>query len=72
MTQSASDAFSTIGLKNHALQSSYAMAENVFAVTQSQIDRLDSKQRVEEIARMLGGIEITATTRKHARELLAS
>lgn len=40
--------------------------------TQSQIDRLDSKQRVEEIARMLGGIEITATTRKHARELLAS
>jgi acyl-CoA synthetase (AMP-forming)/AMP-acid ligase II len=33
------DAFSSIGLKNHALQSSYAMAENVFAVTQSQIDR---------------------------------
>jgi DNA repair protein RecN (Recombination protein N) len=27
---------------------------------------------VEEVARMLGGIEITATTRKHARELLAS
>jgi len=40
--------------------------------TVSQIDGLDSKQRVEEIARMLGGIEITATTRKHARELLAS
>ncbi|MES2106363.1 MAG: DNA repair protein RecN [Pseudomonadota bacterium] len=38
----------------------------------SQIDGLDNKQRVEEIARMLGGIEITATTRKHARELLAS
>ena len=32
---------------------------------------LDNKQRVEEIARMLGGVEITATTRKHARELLA-
>ena len=29
-------------------------------------------ERVEEIARMLGGLEITATTRKHARELLAS
>ena len=40
--------------------------------TLSHIERLDNKQRVEEIARMLGGIEITATTRKHARELLAS
>jgi DNA repair protein RecN (Recombination protein N) len=40
--------------------------------TVSSIDALDAKGRVEEIARMLGGIEITATTRKHARELLAS
>jgi DNA repair protein RecN (Recombination protein N) len=39
--------------------------------TFSQINALDNKQRVEEIARMLGGLEITATTRKHARELLA-
>ena len=39
--------------------------------TVSRIDLLDAKTRVEEIARMLGGIEITATTRKHARELLA-
>lgn len=39
--------------------------------TTSHIAALDSKQRVEEIARMLGGLEITATTRKHARELLA-
>jgi len=39
--------------------------------TVSQIEVLDSKSRVEEIARMLGGLEITATTRKHARELLA-
>jgi DNA repair protein RecN (Recombination protein N) len=38
----------------------------------SRIDVLDSKARVEEVARMLGGLEITATTRKHARELLAS
>ena len=38
--------------------------------TISQIERLDRTQRVEEIARMLGGVEITATTRKHARELL--
>ena len=33
---------------------------------------LDKRARVEEVARMLGGLEITATTRKHARELLAS
>lgn len=39
--------------------------------TVSQIAALDAKSRVEEIARMLGGLEITATTRKHARELLA-
>ena len=40
--------------------------------TVSRIDVLDSRSRVEEVARMLGGIEITETTRKHARELLAS
>ncbi len=40
--------------------------------TVSHIDVLDAKGRVEEVARMLGGLEITATTRKHARELLAS
>jgi DNA repair protein RecN (Recombination protein N) len=40
--------------------------------TVSSIAALDSRSRVEEVARMLGGLEITATTRKHARELLAS
>ncbi len=39
--------------------------------TFSHINALDNKERIEEIARMLGGLEITATTRKHARELLA-
>jgi DNA repair protein RecN (Recombination protein N) len=37
----------------------------------SQITPLDRKSRVDEIARMLGGIEITDTTRKHAREMLS-
>jgi DNA repair protein RecN (Recombination protein N) len=37
----------------------------------SQITPLDRKSRVDEIARMLGGIEITETTRKHAREMLS-
>jgi DNA repair protein RecN (Recombination protein N) len=36
----------------------------------SAITRLDKKARVDEIARMLGGVEITSTTRKHAMELL--
>ncbi len=39
--------------------------------TTSSIRTLGRADRVEEIARMLGGVEITATTRKHARELLA-
>ena len=39
--------------------------------TISHIAVLDTKARIEEIARMLGGLEITATTRKHAKELLA-
>ena len=39
-------------------------------VTLSHIQILKGEQRVEEIARMLGGVKITATTRKHAAELL--
>jgi DNA repair protein RecN (Recombination protein N) len=38
----------------------------------SRIALLDRKARVDEIARMLGGVEITDTTRKHAREMLAA
>ena len=37
---------------------------------QSSVQRLDREGRIEELARMLGGAEITATTRKHAAELL--
>ena len=37
----------------------------------SRMIQLDRKTRIEEVARMLGGQEITDTTRKHARELLA-
>ncbi len=39
-------------------------------VTLSHIAVLDGKQRIEEIARMLGGVKITETTRKHAAEML--
>jgi DNA repair protein RecN (Recombination protein N) len=37
----------------------------------SRIGMIDRKGRIEELARMLGGVEITETTRKHAREMLA-
>ncbi|HJW02553.1 MAG TPA: DNA repair protein RecN [Azospira sp.] len=40
------------------------------ATIKSRVTTLDQGGRVEEIARMLGGVEITATTRQHARELL--
>ncbi|MDE2423719.1 MAG: DNA repair protein RecN [Betaproteobacteria bacterium] len=36
----------------------------------SHVEVLSTQQRVEEIARMLGGIDITATTLKHAKEML--
>jgi DNA repair protein RecN (Recombination protein N) len=39
-------------------------------VVRSQVTPLEGKARIEELARMLGGTEITATTRKHAAELL--
>ncbi|HEY8099213.1 MAG TPA: DNA repair protein RecN [Burkholderiaceae bacterium] len=45
---------------------------SVAGKTVSRIGALDNKGRVEEVARMLGGLEITATTRKHAQELLTS
>ena len=39
-------------------------------LTQTQIQTLTEKERVEEISRMLGGIEITKQTRAHAKEML--
>lgn len=38
--------------------------------TCTRITLLDDKERLEEIARMIGGEKITPTTRNHARELL--
>jgi len=39
--------------------------------TLSTIVTLNQTSRVEEIARMLGGLELTETTRQHAQEMLA-
>ncbi len=52
--------------KNHWQVSKQARDGQVL----SRIEVLDPQQRIEEIARMLGGVEITATTRRHAAEML--
>jgi DNA repair protein RecN (Recombination protein N) len=38
--------------------------------TLSHIAKLDVAKRIDEVARMLGGVEITQTTRQHATEML--
>ncbi|WP_284446522.1 DNA repair protein RecN [Fluviibacter phosphoraccumulans] len=48
-------------------QVSKEKAEGVF---QSRVQSLDDAARIEEIARMLGGVEITERTRAHAAEML--
>ena len=40
--------------------------------TLSAVTPLDAAARIEEIARMLGGVHITDTTRQHAAEMLAT
>ncbi len=40
--------------------------------TRTQVHTLSEDERMEEIARMLGGKKITASTREHAREMLQS
>jgi DNA repair protein RecN (Recombination protein N) len=44
----------------------------VSGATRSRVVALDDRARIEEIARMLGGVEITATTRRHAAEMLGA
>nr|WP_242479387.1 DNA repair protein RecN [Lamprobacter modestohalophilus] len=40
------------------------------AQTFTEISPLDTEQRIDEVARMLGGTEMTTTTRAHAAEML--
>jgi DNA repair protein RecN (Recombination protein N) len=52
---------------HHHLQ----VSKNVLQeTTYANIKQLDDQQRIEEIARMLGGIEITPQTLAHAQEML--
>ena len=39
-------------------------------VTRTHVRRLDQAERIDELARMLGGVKITRQTREHAREML--
>jgi DNA repair protein RecN (Recombination protein N) len=38
--------------------------------THTDVSRLETQERIDEIARMLGGVEITTTTRNHAAEMV--
>ncbi len=38
--------------------------------TRTTLSTLNEDEKVEELARMLGGVEITSTTREHAREMI--
>ncbi len=48
----------------------YVEKNNQTDVTSSNVRLLKSEERVEEIARMLGGVNITANTLAHAQEML--
>jgi DNA repair protein RecN (Recombination protein N) len=39
-------------------------------VTSSTVTRLSDEQRINEVARMLGGVTITENTLAHAKEML--
>jgi len=41
-------------------------------ITRTVVSSLTSAERVEELARMLGGVEITDRTRDHAAEMLTA
>jgi DNA repair protein RecN (Recombination protein N) len=56
-----------ISSAHHHLQVRKQVVDNR---TSSTADYLDMEQRVNEVARMLGGIEITDKTRAHAQEMI--
>ena len=48
----------------------FVRKQSVDGRTQTSVSQLTSAERLEELARMLGGVEITDRTRAHAAELL--
>lgn len=56
-----------------AAQAHYQLQVNKKQLSKSthiEVSLLDEKQRIEEIARMLGGVKLTEKTRLHAQEML--
>ncbi len=53
-----------------AQQHMFVLKEVKKGATFTRVQALESKARVEEIARMLGGVEITTQTRAHAKDML--
>ncbi|WP_394754452.1 DNA repair protein RecN [Crenothrix sp.] len=54
-----------------AHQHLYVSKSHTTDVTSSNVRLLEEPERIEEIARMLGGVNITANTLAHAKEMLA-
>jgi DNA repair protein RecN (Recombination protein N) len=53
-----------------AHQHLYVSKNTAKAITSSSVRQLNAKERLTEIARMLGGVNITENTLKHAEEML--
>ena len=54
-------------LADHHLQVHKSSSKNE---TRTEVAELSDEERIEEIARMLGGIQVTEQSREHAREML--
>ncbi|MEQ1635953.1 MAG: DNA repair protein RecN [Methylococcales bacterium] len=50
----------------------YVAKNNQTDITSSTVRLLNNEERIEEVARMLGGVNITANTLAHAREMLTT
>ena len=59
-----------VAAKGHAHYRVHKAASD--GATESRVSRLDERERAEELARMLGGVEVSKEARAAARKLLAS
>jgi DNA repair protein RecN (Recombination protein N) len=57
---------------SQAHQHLYVSKSHTTDVTSSHVRVLETQERIEEIARMLGGINMTANTLAHAKEMLCA
>ena len=55
-----------------AHQHLFVAKNNQASITTSSVKSLAQKERINEVARMLGGVNITEKTLNHAKEMLAS